>query len=254
MNTLNKIFDKIFVIHCVENKHRYNNILFQKEQNNLDLDIWWTCKHPWSNQVVNGLILSNRCARIINGAEFNITREFYTIIKTAYIRNFKHILIFEDDFCLMKNEYLENFLNVIPNDFDIIQFSISANKDILPNYDFLQEAYKNNKLFMKCDRGYWCNNGLALSRKGMKYYIDCIDKEFSAADVPIFEDTNRIKWYGRTNKNTGLNHYIPTVPLVYLTVDNPSDAQNIDQSNNYDLYKFIDTNYYNIMTYTNEGN
>ena len=148
MNKLNDIFDKIYVIHCAENDKRYKNIMFQKEQSNLDLDIWWTCYHPWSSQITNGLILSNHCSHLINGYEFNVTREFYTIIKTAYIRGLEHILIFEDDFCLMKSEFIEKFVDNIPQDFDIIQFSISANKDILPSYTFLKDAYTNNLLAM----------------------------------------------------------------------------------------------------------
>ena len=246
MNKLNSIFDKIFVIHCVENEERYNNILFQKEQNNLDLDIWWTCYHPWSNQIINGLILSNRCRYIINGSEFNLTREFYTIIKTSYYKGYDRILIFEDDFCLMKQEYIDDFLDNIPNDFDIIQFSILANEDILPDGRIISSEYKAGKYFIKCDRGYWSNCGLALSRKGMKYFIDYIDNEFVAADIPTFEDTNKLKWYGKTNVNSGLNHYIPTVPLVYLTNDN-SQVQKIDKSELYEYYNYINKEFYNIL-------
>ena len=108
---LNKIFDKIFVIHCIENEPRLKNIQFQQEQSGLNLEIHETCYFPWSQQAVNGLILSNRGRYIVNGSEFNLTREFYSIIKRSYLKGLEHILIFEDDFNLMKNEYLEEFVD-----------------------------------------------------------------------------------------------------------------------------------------------
>lgn len=245
---LNDMFDKIYVIHCVENNERLKNIEFQQKESGLNLDIWWTCYHPWSNQIVNGFILTNRCRYLINGAEFNLTREFYTIIKTSYLKGLNHILIFEDDFNLMKNEYLNDFLEHMPNDFDIIQFSILANTNMC-DYEELEKLYEDDVYFIKPNFGAYSNCGLALSRKGMKYFIDTIDKEFLAADIPAFEDTNKIKWFGRTNVNSGLNHYITTVPLVYLNNDNKSQVQQLKgdtKSDLYEYYKYINKDFYNI--------
>ena len=246
--TLNDIFDKIYVIHCAENEERYKNILFQKEENNIDLDIWWTCYHPWSEVMMNGMILSNTCRYILNGNELNLVREFYTIIKTSYLKGYEHILIFEDDFQLMKSEYLSMFLDKIPSDFDIIQFSILFN----PNFydiDNLSKEYENGNYFIKAPTGFWSNCGLALSRKGMEYFIKSIDKEFQAADIPIFENSNINKSFGKINLQNNLNHYIPTVPLVYLTRNKSSvqTKENKDEELLYKYYESIEEKYYNIL-------
>ena len=244
---LNKIFDKIFVIHCIENELRMKNIEFQQKENNIKLEIHETCYFPWSQQAVNGLILSNRGRYIVNGSEFNLTREFYSIIKRSYLKGLERILIFEDDFNLMKNKYLDEFIEHFPQDFDIIQFSILANKEILPDYREIESEYVKGNYFIECKKGFWSNCGLALSRKGMKYFIDYIDNEFVAADIPIFENKNKIQFFGRTDVKSGLKHYISTVPLVYLKNISDSQIQNTDKSELYNYYKNIDETYYNIL-------
>lgn len=241
---LNNIFDKVFVIHCVENEKRYKNILYQQKQSKLKLDIWWTCYHPHSYIMANSLILSGKGRYLVNGNELNLTREFYTIIKVSYLKGYDHILIFEDDFNLMKLDKLNEFCDNFPEDFDIIQFGILPNPDTY-DYSKILKSYLCKKYFIKMDFGAYGNCGLALSRKGMKYFIDSIDKEFNAADIPIFEDTNKISFYGKV-KNTNLNHYIPTMPLVYLNIDNESNIQTGDKSDIYEYYKKINKKYYNI--------
>jgi hypothetical protein len=251
--TLNDIFDKIYVIHCVENEQRYKNITFQKEQGDIDLDIWWTCYHPWSDVMMNGMILSNACRYILNGNELNLMREFYTIIKTSYLKGYDHILIFEDDFQLMKKDYLSMFLDKMPEDFDIIQFSILFNPNFF-NMNKIFNAYQNGQYFIKAPTGFWSNCGLALSKNGMKYFIDTIDKEMQAADIPIFEDSNMNKSFGKINLQNDLNHYISTVPLVYLS-KNKSTVQtkeNKDEELLYKYYQTVEEKYYNIYHYEND--
>lgn len=245
---LNKIFDKIFVIHCIENEPRLKNIQFQKEQSGLNLEIHETCYFPWSQQAVNGLILSNRGRSVINGSEFNLTREFYSIIKRSYLKGLKRILIFEDDFSLMKNEVLNEFLENIPEDFDIIQFSLLLTEEI---YDFenIANEYEKGVYFTKTPFGAWSNNGLALSRKGMEYFISRIDKEFMAADYPIFESANKFDFYGKKDQGKlfGLNHYIPTIPLVFLDKRFDSQVQQESKKDLYKIYNYLNRSYYNLI-------
>lgn len=250
---LNKIFDKIFVIHCIENEPRMKNIEFQQKENNIKLEIHETCYFPWSQQAVNGLILSNRGRYIVNGSEFNLTREFYSIIKRSYLKGLERILIFEDDFNLMKNEYLDEFVEHFPQDFDMIQFSILANKEILPDYREIESEYVKGNYFIECKKGFWSNCGLALSRKGMKYFLDTIDKEFLAADIVAFEDTNKIFFFGKNNIKSGLKHYIPTVPLVYLNDLGDSKIQETNKKELYEYYEHIDKQFYNILNENNKN-
>ena len=242
---LNDIFDKIYVIHCAENSERMKNIEYQIKENNLDLEIFWACYQPHSYICANALIFANKGRNFENGSEFNLTRNFYNIIKTSYLRGFEHILIFEDDFSLMKNDILNDFIEHIPEDFDIIQFSLLFKKDMY-NIDDYQKEYENGKYFFKAPFGAWSNNGLALSRKGMKYFIDKIDEEFVAADYVAFESSNNYDFYGKTI-NSNLNHYFSTVPLVYLDKRFDSQVQQEDKKDLYLLYDMLDKNFYNLI-------
>jgi len=252
IHILNTKFDKIYVIHCVEDKIRYNNIQYQIEQSGIDLDIWWTTKtQPFSEQMLNGILLSGYGRYIINKNELNLAREFYSIIKISYERGFNNILIFEDDFSLMKNEYINEFISNIPNDFDIIQFSTLANKKLF-DYNKLIKTYSEGKLFIECNSGFWSNNGLALSRKGMKYFLDYYNSEFVAADIPQFEFNNTDKFFGKTyikEKNQDIKSYISTVPLVYLQYSLNSNVQDHDDPSKKELYEYynlLDKQYYYI--------
>lgn len=245
---LNDIFDKIYVIHCAENEQRMKNIEFQIKENNLELEIFWACYHPHSYICANSLMFANKGRAFENGSEFNLTRNFYTIIKTSYLRGFNRILIFEDDFSLMKKEVLDDFMEHIPNDFDIIQLSLLFKNEMYNYYNYMNEYENNDKYFIKAPFGAWSNNGLALSRKGMKYFIDEIDKEFMAADYPTFESSNQYDFYGKTNKmeEYQLNHYFPSVPIVYLDKRFNSQVQQEDKKDLYALYELLNKDYYNL--------
>ena len=246
---LNNIFDKIYVIHCAENEERMKNIEFQINENNLDIEIFWSCYYPHSYICINSLIFSNKAKSINYSSEFNLTRNFYSIIKTSYLRGFNRILIFEDDFSLMKTEILNDFIENIPNDFDIIQFSLLFKDDMYSSDDIIKEYEEHNKYFIKAPFGAWSNNGLALSRKGMKYFIDEIDKKFKAADYPIFESTNPYDFYGNKNNNEKyqLNHYFSTVPIVYLDQRFSSNVQFEKKDELYKYYKNFNKSYYNLI-------
>ena len=153
----------------------------------------------------------------------------------------------------MKNEYINEFISNIPNDFDIIQFSTLANKKLF-DYNKLIKTYSEGKLFTECNSGFWSNNGLALSRKGMKYFLDYYNSEFVAADIPQFEFNNTDKFFGKTyikEKNQDIKSYISTVPLVYLQYSLNSNVQDYDDPSKKELYEYynlLDKQYYNILS------
>lgn len=246
MDLLN-LFDKIFIIHCLEDDDRLANIKFQishlSDKKSKKIEIYETCRFPFSKQCAYALMFSNKSRFISNGSEFNLTREFYRIIKTSYLKGFKRILIFEDDFRLLKPNYMEPFLESFPKDFDIIQLSYLFN---IQMYDFskLTDLYYEDVHWVEKDFGAFSNNGLALSRKGMKYFIDFIDNEFVAADIPMHESKNNNKFWGHINKSdSDIKHYVPTIPLVYVDgVD--SRVQTDDKKDLYENYKYIDKSAY----------
>lgn len=252
VHILNKKFDKVYVIHCVEDKKRYDNIVFQQTQSGLDFDIWWTTKsHPFSEQMLNGILLSGYGRYIVNKNELNLVREFYTIIKVSYDLGLNHILIFEDDFSLMRNENIEEFISNMPEDFDIIQFSTLSNKKLF-DYNELIQKYTQGILFTEVNCGFWSNNGLALSRKGMEYFLNYYNNEFVAADIPQFERNNSDKFFGNTyikEKYKNVKSYITTVPIVYLQYELNSNVQSKTDNTKkelYDYYNSIDKQYYYI--------
>lgn len=243
-------FDKVYIIHCVENKNRYDNIKFQLDNlitNYKDrIEIYNTCYFPHNNICANAMIFSGKSRYLINGNEFSLTREFYRIIKTSYLLGYDRILIFEDDFSLMKQEYMGAFINAFPDDFDIIQLSYQI-PSFLYDFNNIFNQYQNNgKFWIEKEFGGWSNNGLALSRNGMKYWIDRIDNEFQAADIPIHESKNSKLYYGYLNaSNKDIKHYIPTIPLIYID-GIESTVQQSNKNDIYELYQYIDKTYYNI--------
>ena len=240
-------FDKIYIIHCLENTDRQNNIDFQLSKLTCDkskIEVHETCYFPFSKQAQLGLLFTNKTRYISTAAEYNLVREFYQIIKTSYLKEYKHILIFEDDFSLIQEEILELYFDKLSQNWDILQLSYLFNKY---QYDY-NKLFNSNNLWIKKDFGAWSNNGLGLSRNGMKYWLDFIDKEFVAADIPTHESKNNLKWYGKTNQSN-LNHYIPNIPLVYITGED-SSVQNEDKSDLYELYQNLNINYYNIFENT----
>lgn len=237
-------FDKIFIIHCLENTERQKNIEFQlsnlSQETKDKIEIHKTCYFPFSKQAQLGLLFTNKTRYISSAAEYNLVREFYQIIKTSYLQGYKNILIFEDDFSLIKEEILELYFDKLPEDWDILQLSILCNEYQL---DY-EKLFNSDLLWIKKDFGAWSNNGLGLSRSGMKYWIDFIDKEFVAADIPIHESKNNLSYYGKTNQ-CYLNHYVPNLPLVYITGED-SSVQSESKTDLYKIYENLNKEYYNI--------
>lgn len=239
-------FDKIYVIHCAESKNRYKNIKFQMSNNtklNDKLEIWWTCYQPNMDIQLNAMLYSNKSWHLYNCNEISLLREFYTIIKQSYLRGFEHIIIFEDDFSLIKEDIFDKFISCLPEDFDIIQLSYLSHEQL---YD-VNKLLKSNKCWVNMEFGAWSNCGLGLSRKGMKYFIDTIDNEIMAADMPIFESKNKNKYYGKINRsNNDIKHYIPCYPLVYVD-GSESEVQKNSKTDIYNfVYPYIKKHLYNI--------
>jgi len=172
---------------------------FKKEENN----IWWKWKE-------NKSII--RCGL-----------SHYAVLKNAQIRNYKHILIFEDDIVFMKNiETIEKCLDNMPNDYDIILFDkfvclgISHYKDLITNYS-KNEYYAKYGIFNE----YLCSCGFyALSDKYINHLISCQEHLFSASDHYI----NKIN-----NIYDNLNRYFAIINLG-VQKEYSSDK------NYYDLY------------------
>jgi len=187
-------FDETYCIHCLEYKDR----LKQSQDTFKKLGIfdkviyWYTCKRPISNFCGNKLLTlhSQYYDQVrgwnlnVYGGVFNCALEHYTLIKTAYLRGLEHILIFEDDiYSNIGKEEFDLIMSYLPEDYDFISFNNDAHFDDKATSKYIEEKgspfQKHSIRYAPFINSTCC---YALSRKGMKFYIDFNDRSFSYSD------------------------------------------------------------------------
>lgn len=236
------MFDKIYWLHCVEDKDRLPHLQAQQEKQDIlkNTEIWWTCRQPHCDVIIKALMNARKGIDLTKPAEFNCMREHYTIIKQAYLRGFKSVLIFEDDCFIIKDKAIwEAFMNNIPEDYNILRLGGLCDFD----HPELIDLYKQGIYWTKPNFGLWSTAGYALDRKGMKYFIKFCDNLFVAADMPLFWNTNTLPYLGYTNfHKDDVIQYVSTLPLIYLdkTFESSIREQEFDSVFNY--YKSIREN------------
>lgn len=189
-------FDKIYCLHLTENKERYNNILQQFDKLNIenDIDIWYSVLRPFSTFIGDKIdtLHTNAYNKLkesfnenLYGSVFNVSMEFYTIIKQAYLRGFNSICLLEDDFVLKDELDYEQIFNNLPDDWDILRLAYSYihEKWMKEDLDFINSP----DFFVKKNWGFGGMHFIALNRKAMEYYINFMDDKFEYADAPIIK-------------------------------------------------------------------
>lgn len=184
---LNLPFDKVYCLHLAESSDRLSNT--KSIVDNFGAEIWWTCKRAISNPIGDA-IQSLRTPYYeayrkpdTYGNCFNCSFEHYTMIKTAYLRGFNHIMIMEDDVIPIESEEkLQQLFDNLPEDWDLIKLYSTHGTNL--DFDI-------NNLFVK-DIHHWSTACYALSRKGMEEYIRILDNYFCVADM-TFELFNKQK-------------------------------------------------------------
>ena len=210
----------------ISTSNNHDNIKKQLNEYNIDYNIYDCYENQLITKNYNLLKISNMLdSSITSSKDLCLLYAYYNIINNAYNNNLSHILIFEDSFKLMKNEYLQDFINNLPYDFDIIQFSILDNDNQLLEENIFVNEIENNKYFITTSYKFMSNNGLYLSRNGMKFFIDEINKKITHPYIPIYNSNKKL-----------LRHYISTVPLVYLEKTDKNSYRNIYSLLNKDLY------------------
>jgi len=206
-----EVFDKIYCLHCIEHKERMMSSLYEFNKVNLinKVEYRMTSLQPKEN-----LLMSESLHKLRNESEYHCTREHYTMIKIAYLSNYDYILIFEDDIKLIKKSLFDKFMNNIPNDFDILRLG-GATHHV---FEQCHELYQNGILWDKMKFPLWCTMGYALSRRGMKYYIDYVENEYCVADLPLYDI--------KAIQDNQLNNYISTLPIIYFYNYNTSIQEN----------------------------
>lgn len=212
-NILNNVFDKIYVINCGNEK----NIKFQESKSNLQFEVVDLFKFPQTYDIFNLLSLYER-TNCTNAFNLSLTLTYYNIIVNSY-NKYDKILIFDDSFNLMKTEYINEYIEKLNNDFDILQLSNNENNIFVNN--LFNDLYLNKIYFVKAENGFNSVNGLGLSKNGMAFIINFFENnKLSDINVPIFENGNHCMFE--------LNHYVSTIPFVYLEQNNSDE--NLDKS------------------------
>lgn len=216
---INNLFDEIYVLHCVDVPERKEHVIKQLQKMDIhNYKIWETCVCKSINYILaknfeslftdyykgfkNDIVFAN---------VFDVAYNFYKIIKVAYIKGYNHILLIEDDinFTIDKNTF-DEYIRQIPNDYDILKFSWIASYPL--DYVNIENYIKknNNALYVKYKNEFNLHyNGMfALSRNGMKYFIDYMEAKFSPADIPFY-----------TIGDEKLNYYMTNKSLVYDDTD-----------------------------------
>lgn len=180
-------YDKVYILHLVENKDREDHMMHMIHHAGLEneIEIWWTCKRPYVNEIGDLMTslhskyydMMRRRHRGVYGAVFNCALEHYTIVKTAYLRGYESVLILEDDITFMTTGRYA--LEHPPKEWDILKFFNATSKSSG------KQLYKYEPdLWMEIDP-HEANSSsacYALNRRAMKHWIDLFDQRFTYAD------------------------------------------------------------------------
>lgn len=209
LTTLKKRFDRIYVLTMSNRQDRRNLMESQFKQLGLPLPdetpyIRYYFGTPFPH---NGIICDafnrSRKGRFTKPNEYDCSRNHYSINRISYDLGLDHILVLEDDVLLLNSpELLSEYIESIPEDFDIIQgggFTVA--QDICK---LMKES--ECKWFKHKHIGLWNASFYGMSRRGMEFYRVFMDEiSFWVADGPLFK---------APLSDNVINTYASTVPLA----------------------------------------
>lgn len=213
-------FDKVIILHLIEDIKRKDFIEWQLDQLGIDKNsIEWhiAVKHPFGYELtmgfnsVNAHYMQNEnrfIGRFTKPNEISCLREHYTIVKKAYYEGTNRILVLEDDIRFNKDiEFLKSYMSNIPEDADFLQGDcFTTNTAISPK---LEESRKTDeeKWVLHAGIGVWNASFISYNRKAMKFFLDYIDTYYMPADMPVFAAAQ--------NEPEKYNCYVSKYPLVF---------------------------------------
>lgn len=186
--------------------------------------IQYATTFPYNDLIMNSFNESER-GKLNHPNEYDCARNHYTIIKTAYDLGYEHILVMEDDIRFLKDANIFNmYIKKIPNDYDILRFGAFTLEPYIEKYLLGDEFWFKHK-----DALVWNTSMYALSRRGMIYYLACMDTLLSMADVPL---------YVAPLQEGIINTYLCKTPLVIQAGNKDIHSDIIDDTNDpIDYYK-----------------
>ena len=140
----------------------------------------WDCPSEFRKKLFAAVKKSPFCG---TGGCFNMTVQHYTILKTAYELGCQNVLVMEDDIRFLKSlSKIDEILEAIPMDFDQLMFDRNklTGTEISEFTAITEEQKKRiwNPFFDAGSTGCY-----AMSRRGMKHYIDLLDEDIKHGTV-----------------------------------------------------------------------
>ena len=218
--------DEIYLLTLCEKPERYERMHKRIDYMGFDVKDFFVVRHPISQIIIDnmGIDLKGHGYSIKNGGVFNCTREEYTIIKSAYLRGLNTVAIIEDDCSFFKDKSVwEEYFNNLPEDWDILRINCTRGNN-------LEQDIKSDFYWFKQTTPYvWGTCFYVLNRKGMKYMIDKIYKEYQTIDNQLAFPTDEV------------NIYLPKIELSLCLEDSFDSDIKPDSANDPEhiLYKTI---------------
>ena len=129
--SLKNYFDKIYCINLDRREDRWDETL-------VELNKWGLSDYISRYSAIDGNTLNNDTT--INNGELGILNTHINIISEAKENNYKNILILEDDIEFTEEiKNLDEYMSLIPSDWDMIYFGGNHNKHMGKQINFLND-------------------------------------------------------------------------------------------------------------------
>lgn len=193
-----KYFDKIYCINLDRRKDRW-------EETIKELDKWGLTDEVERYSGVDGNSLKNETQ--IKDGELGILNTHLKIINESKEKNYENILILEDDIEFTeKIKLLDEYMTIVPNDWDMIYFGGNHNKHMGKKINYI-----NDKIIkLKETYGIHC---VAINNSIYDLILNVIDKRKKPIDV----------YYADIQKNYNCYGFNPSIALQRVSY---SDIQN----------------------------
>lgn len=185
-------FDRIYVLNLVNRRDRRELIERQLWELGLPqpdmtpfIRYHYATPFPYNGIIADAFNRSGR-GRFTKANEYDCSRNHYSIVKICYELGLKHVLIIEDDVLLLKDPgWWADYLNAMPEDYDICQGGGFTTDPRIREY---RDADKDAAWFKHKKVGLWNASFYALSRRGMEFYLTYMDGiKFWVADGPLYK-------------------------------------------------------------------
>ncbi len=119
---LNIFFDKIYCINTLENTERREDVSEKFKLLGIEVEFFNTVRYDLNQQLID---IYNKGKKVFKfDAEVSCAMSHYSCIKKAKLKNYRNVLILEDDVTFVRNfnEVIKSYLELVPDDWDVLYF------------------------------------------------------------------------------------------------------------------------------------